>query len=371
MPTTESDEIQYILTTIPRMEAERLNIKMNQVTLFRRLNELVSTPRALPHEILVDIFAYVCANRWSSKTTASQGSSYIKYPLIQTISQICSSWRNIAKSVPSLWTRFSIDIPDEQSAPRGSLNVLQLYLDNAAPLPISISLLDALPASMDPPPGRPSTRGARVPYVELLRLIFCQNPARISSTTLETYPHDMPGWRLRGLASAHDSDHRVVYPNLTRLVLMDLCCRFSAEHYSSAHLFKGAGLPHLRHLFLHCYPTPNHLSFDNLVTLHLSNATPRVAFAILAQASRVIEIHAVKMKALSYSSPNSDSEFPESTNPSTGIITLSHLKIMAWDFTNFEWAEKLMTSFHFPVLERLFYSSDGRQVRITRGSRSL
>ncbi|KAF9032169.1 hypothetical protein BDZ89DRAFT_598004 [Hymenopellis radicata] len=123
-----SAELADLVQEVERAESMLDTLKAHYAHLDRHIQQstqyIRSSPiRRLPTEVLGIIFASAC--------TSFQRSEY-KTPL--SIGVVCSKWRDIALSTPSLWTHIYI-------APHsGGLDVYQHYLERCGHIPISVKI---------------------------------------------------------------------------------------------------------------------------------------------------------------------------------------------------------------------------------------
>jgi hypothetical protein len=333
-----AEETQYLQATITRMAGEMRRTKSSQAVLLQRLNELTSTFRSLPQDILADIFSYVCADRLSFLSPSRK----IRYPLIQVITQVCSGWREAARASPSLWSEVLIQTTTREWAAIGTIGIIQLHIDNAGMLPLSITF-DVESGQATLSPEYYSEEGRFVSCLDLHRFIFCQNPNKIGSVTLRTCPSGNSIWWLRspasGISAQGDISDQVTYPNF---VSLNVDWNSYWDDDSTCPLFQGASVPNLRHLFLRCNLSKIQIPFDNLATLHLSSATAQECFDMLEQYQGLTEFHA---NLISY---------PDRLRSTNRTITLNNLQTLAWNFDNFELGVAFMNYFRFPSLRTLF-----------------
>ncbi|KAF8998054.1 hypothetical protein BDZ89DRAFT_1028479, partial [Hymenopellis radicata] len=123
-----SSELADLVQEIERAESMLIALKAHHAhldTYIQRSTQYIrSSPiRRLPTEVLGIIFASAC--------TSFQRREYTT-PL--SISLVCSKWREMALSTPSLWTHIYI-------APHsGGLDVYQHYLEQCGNVPISVKV---------------------------------------------------------------------------------------------------------------------------------------------------------------------------------------------------------------------------------------
>lgn len=100
--------------------------------------------RLLPLEIIVEIFKHcIFPIAIKDKKTASTIT-----PLF--IGSICSSWRRIAWSTPSLWSTFSLGFRSDDSLSNTKIELLEQWLSRTRNLPLSITLFLLRDADEDP-----------------------------------------------------------------------------------------------------------------------------------------------------------------------------------------------------------------------------
>ncbi|KAF9067071.1 hypothetical protein BDP27DRAFT_1179927, partial [Rhodocollybia butyracea] len=104
------DEVKEDVTRYKR-EIDRLkntyaNVKQQQETLETYLSDLrciVAPIRRLPSEVLGEIFGFVCGMMSGSNLSKVKRS----LPAVSLL-QVCSKWRKIVNTMPSLWSRFTL-----------------------------------------------------------------------------------------------------------------------------------------------------------------------------------------------------------------------------------------------------------------------
>lgn len=115
------DECIFIKATLSRLSEEVDSLCTREARLRQRLNTLRASTSILPVETLVSIFGY--ARRW-------------KYHRNPRIGSVCSYWRNVLHSTPSLWTSVSLHYTQRNAV---DLLLHQHQCSGGIPLAIKLS----------------------------------------------------------------------------------------------------------------------------------------------------------------------------------------------------------------------------------------
>lgn len=97
---------------------------------------ILSPVRALPAEILAEIFAFLCQEieivPRDSRNPAALS------PL--RVSQVCSQWREAALSTPKLWSNIAIHAMQKYPIPSSRVHLLRLHLERSQQCPLTLRL---------------------------------------------------------------------------------------------------------------------------------------------------------------------------------------------------------------------------------------
>ncbi|KAE9400070.1 hypothetical protein BT96DRAFT_857764 [Gymnopus androsaceus JB14] len=132
-------EVIHLQSRIRFIQEQQTRLRVCQA----RLRSLTSPGRRLPNEILASIFDYAC--EWNvlqespSSGTQAPCSSIITYLPALSLSSICTRWRSVAKSSPSLWSRLKLEITSERK-PKAFIATVDLFLARSGQYPLSITL---------------------------------------------------------------------------------------------------------------------------------------------------------------------------------------------------------------------------------------
>ncbi|KAJ7506870.1 hypothetical protein B0H11DRAFT_245559 [Mycena galericulata] len=124
--------IKEISSTITRHREILRDLEKQKSSLQGELNSIRDPMARLPLEISSNIFMQ-CLSTTNTITLPNPRGP----PMVFV--QICQSWRNIALSTPSLWTSIRVERPSLKF-----VNFLEIWLERARNLPLSIVLFDSL-----------------------------------------------------------------------------------------------------------------------------------------------------------------------------------------------------------------------------------
>ncbi|KAF9063704.1 hypothetical protein BDP27DRAFT_1451142 [Rhodocollybia butyracea] len=127
------DQIMIIEAQKEQLEAQRA-----------KLRALVSPMRKLPNEILLRILHHVCdsvGNRlFDIDEEAGIDSPPIPYLPSMVVSSVCSRWRNLALSSPSLWANLTVVIITYDREPDELGSMVALYMERSGAWPLKLSV---------------------------------------------------------------------------------------------------------------------------------------------------------------------------------------------------------------------------------------
>ncbi|KAK7472438.1 hypothetical protein VKT23_000553 [Stygiomarasmius scandens] len=133
-------DVDYLSKLIDELRARRDKAQRN----LDDCRAVVSPVRRVPVEILTEIFSS-CTHKDNHLCVDLDK---IHAPVL-ALSQTCSVWRNVAMSIPKLWSGLSLNLSCQKE---GALNLVKLYLHRSAcfPLKINVSAHRTYPDPSDP-----------------------------------------------------------------------------------------------------------------------------------------------------------------------------------------------------------------------------
>ncbi|KAK7439799.1 hypothetical protein VKT23_017374 [Stygiomarasmius scandens] len=152
-------DVQEIDVTIAALKEKRNSLK-NKTFTYR---SLVAPIRRLPPELLSRIFVLYCSkqgNRFSLRegksSPASNSIAALERPTF-VLNMVCHGWREVALSVPRIWSNFNLVLDTYSWAPREDTgyvctkiqNALQTYLELSRNAPLTISFSCLRPSGFD------------------------------------------------------------------------------------------------------------------------------------------------------------------------------------------------------------------------------
>ncbi|KAE9393231.1 hypothetical protein BT96DRAFT_228486 [Gymnopus androsaceus JB14] len=147
-----------------RLQAQLLFIREQQTRLRdlkTRFGSLTSPIRKIPNEILASVFDYAC--EWnllqefpwtldSELRPTKLTSPIITYIPALSLSSTCTRWRSVAKSSPSLWSRFELEIASGEGIVNAFIAIVDLFLVRSNQHPLEIDLnIQGGPDNQRPP----------------------------------------------------------------------------------------------------------------------------------------------------------------------------------------------------------------------------
>lgn len=282
---SDVDQALRIETRLRQLEVERSN-------LLRQLNDFRATTRAIPPEILSEIFVLTAA------------------PL--RIGAVCSLWREISWSTPELWTtiRCGPTGHDRKIITNNCLYLLRLFFKNSGQLKVAVELnMD----QWDMPQTSETIR-------ELLTIVTKKERHRIKTLTLKS----SDTWDARLWKAVYPFFYTTCFPNLENLHLLGGgVCPLHEQ------VFKNA--PRLRELSLsgaHDLRLPRDQPFWNQITvLRLQKTMAMYCFGLL-------QFHPLGLEVFECVDPTPEPRSWFMNPESMDIIAPLHL-------TSFEWTGEL------------------------------
>ncbi|XP_006463351.1 hypothetical protein AGABI2DRAFT_179729 [Agaricus bisporus var. bisporus H97] len=270
----DSMEVQHLAEEIRVLDARRRD-------LLSRRNEILSTINILPPELLSLIFELACPPRKQS-TGANSKDNFTQYQHPLRLGAVSSYWREVAWSIPHLWTQISPFPSKELPRPidLGSINkdIIATYCRNSRSLPIDLHLNFRSFSTKSKASFEDASR--------IFRTLLVRSARRIRSLVCAVNGADTAGvWSLL------TSD----FMNSEEL------CNLGEVHFSestsssqpfSAPLF--AHVPqNLRRVTLHRHPWSLHENFWGLLTsLELNSLFTTQCLRIVVQCTNLVEFKA-------------------------------------------------------------------------------
>ncbi|KAJ3806864.1 hypothetical protein F5876DRAFT_49229, partial [Lentinula aff. lateritia] len=106
-----------------------------QLAVRASLKNILSPVRRIPNEILAQVFEVVCY--------PEEGEFYAGFGVVRRttcLSQVCVSWRRAAHNTPSIWSRLSLSIPQDQGLIKGGGRWVTEWLCRSRELPLELYL---------------------------------------------------------------------------------------------------------------------------------------------------------------------------------------------------------------------------------------
>lgn len=191
--TDAETDVKFINSQVSEVQLLFCSLSKYRATLLRSLNLRVSPICKLPPEILGEIFKYAC----------SSGSKKFTTPM--RIGAICNHWRQVAWSVPQLWTELIVG--ERIWKPSHETTLLDLYFKNVGGLHCHMTLL-GVPDEKD--------KGLRgIPHEGVFDQLFVKHPDKLKTLTFHNFPES---W-IPHISSVTESGQGL--PNLESLAILD------------------------------------------------------------------------------------------------------------------------------------------------------
>ncbi|KAL0066721.1 hypothetical protein AAF712_006326 [Marasmius tenuissimus] len=138
-----------------------------------RQSATVFAQRELPFELLHTIFSIACSSIDSGYTLILnkpdfRRTSSTAFPV--TLSQVCSRWRDVALSTPSLWSAISLRL---SALPLFSTTVLEHYLQNSKQHPLKVQITASLSPREPLPAETISIWAILTPHLPRVQSLYC------------------------------------------------------------------------------------------------------------------------------------------------------------------------------------------------------
>ncbi|KIK54723.1 hypothetical protein GYMLUDRAFT_48435 [Collybiopsis luxurians FD-317 M1] len=160
MITSADKDIADYQAEVIRLRAQITYIEVQQELLEEhkmKLQSLLSPVRKIPNETLSRIFEYVCKenlfqdhpwpedsdNKGKISPPTELSGPAITYLPTMAISSVCARWRELALSLPSLWSQLKLEIFtafQQEESPVSLIATLEIYLERSGDWPLAIAL---------------------------------------------------------------------------------------------------------------------------------------------------------------------------------------------------------------------------------------
>ncbi|KXN84233.1 hypothetical protein AN958_12886 [Leucoagaricus sp. SymC.cos] len=345
MQTSQEEESSYILATLERMDNEIRDVRSRAAG----LNNIYSATFSLPSEVLATIFLDVCSDKASFKEIG------VRNPVIEVVSRVCSQWRRVACTTPSLWARVHLQFMDSEWATVTSFRVLQLHFLNAGGLPVHVTLdisrcsgchrllhFSSYMFSSKVVPTKYTS------YTTIFSFILVENSEKLGTLTLT--PHSSLPSNWTDALSSYTMNSTKGFPNLTKFNIHtntpDWNTQLQSRLRSTCELFKGTEVPRLQKVFAANLLIPIQLPFASLATLCLDHFPINDCISLLKECPRLTDFRS--------SYPSGPPDTKHDLAPVTKPIVLHNLRTLVWGFGYKSWDATLMTHFEFPSLSSLY-----------------
>ena len=309
------NETDLIIEASEKIDEEIDLLHQKRARLRGKLNEHLSATRNLPPEVLTEIFR-LSACRLNPREPQLYS---IKIHMLLRLGSICSHWRSIIWSAPSLWTTCLL----EQDDPIPPL-IVALVFSNAGSGCVSIEVnLDDIPH-------------------ESMLLIFQRHRARIRALRIQLSCVDSMDNRWNQLAPYFSQPTE--WPNLTELWVRTP----SWEMYPGL-MLQISGVDS----FHYCRRKRDNLAWcapmHQLTILRLYNNQIDQCLYLLFHCPNLIEFHCSVERA------NTRTIFPPEAifSPSRTPKICTNLRLFHWKAEDEDWNRFLFSSIRFPNLEKL------------------
>lgn len=134
------EEISAILEQTQRLDDSISLLNARRAELLQRLNELRSSTKPLPPEILSTIFRHICPPiDFAAADFVEEDEDGVPETHDQiTLGAVSRYWRQVVRTTPQLWTTATINVTRKNAQRKA--NLIQLYLSNTGSMPVSLAL---------------------------------------------------------------------------------------------------------------------------------------------------------------------------------------------------------------------------------------
>ncbi|KXN90861.1 hypothetical protein AN958_03515 [Leucoagaricus sp. SymC.cos] len=180
------EELDLVSGELDQLDDEYLSLLTKRAKMRARLNGIRAPTSFLTTELLSFIFQYACF----LPCLIDEDDPHL--PII--LSSVSTHWREVAHSVPSLWSQITVNVNHPCHASANTLSLLRLYLDNAGKhsLSLRITVLSEDEEADDDDEDDDQTMrdaGDQFPIEDLLGLIL-EKRETITTLILEELPID-------------------------------------------------------------------------------------------------------------------------------------------------------------------------------------
>ncbi|KXN88554.1 hypothetical protein AN958_07190 [Leucoagaricus sp. SymC.cos] len=332
-----TDEIIYIQSQVRRVESDIERLTSERVKLQKRLNALAASTVTLPYEIISTIFQHACppldVGSTQDSSTADSGSSApgvkdggITYPTLPfKLAAVCSQWRDIALSLPQLWTSVALTLYQSKTASNAA--ALDTFFQRSGSWQVTVSLIFA---SGDE--GRDRLENDTPPSLDVLR-VFVKNSSRWGTLKIDGLP---PEW----IPALRDAQHDT--PKIKQLWL---CPYDNSREQQMVDIFVDA--PELRRVTLdNTFLSAITLPWTGLTHLKVSWVSIDECAEMLRRCPNLLEcdFQRILSNAEFHTLPPADEDPP---------IILPNLHTLRWSYAGDAWEFQLFERIQFPSLKTL------------------
>ncbi|EKM82054.1 hypothetical protein AGABI1DRAFT_126402 [Agaricus bisporus var. burnettii JB137-S8] len=185
------EDIPALRAEVQRLEDVIARLNDDRAVLLRRINDAQDATRNLPPEVLSHIFQFIRPPidfsthqiaSYRPHTPDSEGDTYdAEEDYHYSLTGVSRRWRQIALSMPHLWT--SIAVAANNGSMEFKVSLLNFHFDNARNIPISVEL-DFRDLEMSPRQD-PASRAKCLAHIDpLMTAIFIDRPSHIRNLIL-------------------------------------------------------------------------------------------------------------------------------------------------------------------------------------------
>ncbi|KAJ3576771.1 hypothetical protein NP233_g221 [Leucocoprinus birnbaumii] len=314
------------------------NLRALQSKLRRRLNELNASTSQLPPELLSRIFEVA--------NVVDIGGKGKHAPL--KLALVCSLWRDIIYSSPSLWQFLTVRLNGKYTGPPNTIRLVEYHAQNIGTLPMKLRIKYERNASLAGVNNNVS-KDQKVPILTFFEQCFVACSKSLETLVLENVPRTW--WPLLSSSLAQSSSYPVTQ--------LKLSWTEEGSREELATLFKNNSAPHLNHVSLTGQRLLFQLPWSQLKFLRLHNLVISQCLDLLIACPGLIEFHCRSPTPSFHSTTDSFvGQLSHSTTDSfVGQLSQAgsfpRLERMSWEFGLNIWDTALMENARFPSLKHL------------------
>ncbi|KAF5351878.1 hypothetical protein D9756_007681 [Leucocoprinus leucothites] len=315
-------EIHFIDTTLRRLDLEIQQTELLRSRLRRRLNELNASTATTPPEILSRIFEIASAVDLSG----------IGEHIPLKLAAVCSQWRDIIHSTPTLWQSLSVHLHDEQGALSENIRLVECHTQRIGSLPLNLRVEyegNANLSSFYDDLGK-------VPSLTFFEQVFEISSDKLGTLVLKNIPQTW--WPLLSLNSSRSAP----YPSLKHVALT---WPEEGTNGKTVSLFQNNSALQLTHVSLTGHQLPVELPWRQLTFLNLHNLLINHCFDLLIACPGLVEFHC---KTPTHSANGTAESIARQISQ---IGTFPRMERMSWDFGLYDWDTILLDNARFPSLQ--------------------